>query len=345
MNKPYFKLFASCIPVKGAVNHVLCDLQRTFIQPIPESLYVILTEMKEMSVEEIKSIFEYQQDAQIDEYYSFLEEGEWGFWCDDPTLFPELDLSWDSPSMFTNAIIDINKNSKHPYANIFRQLDQLGCQALQLRTYDELDEAALLNILGAIGDSRLIAIELVLKFLPAYSIEKLECLCQQFPRISAITLHSAPSAVKHRTTNEVMIMHTPQLVDAATHCGVVHGDYFASNLALFTEAQKHNSCLNRKISVDVNGNIKNCPSMLKSYGQISEVTFQEALAQAQFRTLWDISKDQVEICRDCEYRYVCVDCRAYTQNGELHAKPEKCKYDPYTSVWENTEQSLESVYT
>ena len=39
-------------------------------------------------------------------------------------------------------------------------------------------------------------------------------------------------------------------------CGIVNLKNFVLNLSHFTEAQHHNTCLNRKISIDAEGNIK-----------------------------------------------------------------------------------------
>ena len=88
-----------------------------------------------------------------------------------------------------------------------------------------------------------------------------------------------------------------------TLCGKISQANFSINIKHFTEAQKHNSCLNHKISIDVNGNIKNCPSMQKSYGNINDTTLTQALNKKGFKDNWYITKDQIEVCKDCEFRY------------------------------------------
>ncbi len=36
-----------------------------------------------------------------------------------------------------------------------------------------------------------------------------------------------------------------------------------------------------------------------------------------------------------EFRYICTDCRAYTENPEdIYSKPLKCGYNSYTNKWE-----------
>jgi radical SAM protein with 4Fe4S-binding SPASM domain len=53
--------------------------------------------------------------------------------------------------------------------------------------------------------------------------------------------------------------------------------------------------------------------MQKSYGNIKYTTLTEALNKKGFKDNWHIHKDQIEVCKDCEFRYMCTDCRAYIE--------------------------------
>jgi SPASM domain peptide maturase of grasp-with-spasm system len=104
---------------------------------------------------------------------------------------------------------------------------------------------------------------------------------------------------------------------------------------LFTESQNYNTCLNRKISIDLDGEIKNCPSMRESFGNIENTPLQQALNKTGFKKYWNIDKDKITVCKDCEFRHICTDCRAYIENPEdIYSKPLKCGYNPYTAEWE-----------
>lgn len=49
-----------------------------------------------------------------------------------------------------------------------------------------------------------------------------------------------------------------------------------------------------------------------------------------------ITKDKITGCKDCEFRYICTDCRAYIEEPEdIYSKPLKCGYDPNTGEWED----------
>ena len=74
--------------------------------------------------------------------------------------------------------------------------------------------------------------------------------------------------------------------------------------------------------------------MLESFGNIGQSTLKEVIDNPEFRKMWGITKDQISICKDCEFRYVCSDCRAFLQKPEdKFSKPLKCGYDPYTATW------------
>ena len=51
------------------------------------------------------------------------------------------------------------------------------------------------------------------------------------------------------------------LSDGSEYTGVISLSNMTLDLTAFTESQHFNSCLNRKISIDAEGNIRNCPSM------------------------------------------------------------------------------------
>src|SRR5690606_41800509 len=96
----------------------------------------------------------------------------------------------------------------------------------------------------------------------------------------------------------------------------------------------HNSCLNRKISIDAEGNIKNCPSMSESFGNVQDTSLLEAIEKPGFKKYWNITKDKIHVCKDCEFRYICTDCRAYINDpADILSKPLKCGYNPYTGEW------------
>ena len=54
----------------------------------------------------------------------------------------------------------------------------------------------------------------------------------------------------------------------------------------------------------------------------------------------NLTKNNIQVCKDCGFRYIFTDCRAYTEQthyteeGLDISKPLKCGYNPYTGEWE-----------
>ncbi|HET6230296.1 MAG TPA: grasp-with-spasm system SPASM domain peptide maturase [Longimicrobiaceae bacterium] len=330
-----FRLFACCVAVRGARRSTVCDLQRRTYDLIPNGLHDLLTVHADSTLDEIRALFPPETHARIDEYFGFLERKEYGFWCDDPDAFPPLDPEWDRPQRITNAIIDVDAGSRHDFADLLRQLDDLGCAAVQVRWFAPVSLEELETVLKQTYSRRLRSVELLLPWNAGWEPGALHALCLRHVRVSGVVVHSAPEASAEVVDGaRIPLFHRTEVIDSHAHCGQVSPEWFSVSMAGFLEARSFNSCLNRKISVDAAGEIRNCPSLPRSFGNAADTSLVSALMQAEFRELWEINKDQVEVCRDCEFRYVCTDCRAFVATpGDRLSKPSKCSYDPYAARW------------
>ena len=45
--------------------------------------------------------------------------------------------------------------------------------------------------------------------------------------------------------------------------------------------------------------------------------------------------DNIEICKDCEFRYLCFNCPEYNyiKTNDLYKKNPSCSYNPYSGKW------------
>ena len=100
------KEYACCILVKGSKRASITDTQRFCLYLIPLDLYNILKDGV-LDFNKLKQIYE---NEILNEYLNFLEENKLGFWTNHPNNFPPIAPVWDSPSLITNAIVDIGTN-------------------------------------------------------------------------------------------------------------------------------------------------------------------------------------------------------------------------------------------
>jgi SPASM domain peptide maturase of grasp-with-spasm system len=330
----FFLLFADCIPVRGARRSVLCDLQRRRLRFIPSTLFDILTQHSRQSLEQIQAAYPTADHAKIEEYLDVLVREEYGFWSDEPEHFSNLDLTWEVPARCTNAIIDVSRDSAHDFAAIFEQLDALGCMNLQLRLYDALDPEDIVEMVRRAEEWRFRHVDVIARAGTRTTVAFLRELCTQHHIVTRATLYGAAEddrLIIEGLGTEIRSTTADFDLDA---CGHVDPKLFAINTQHFTEARCFNSCLNKKVSIAANGDIMACPSMKNAYGNVRSARLAEVIQQSKIQDLWRVTKDQVQVCKDCEFRYVCTDCRAHTVDGGRYSKPSSCRYNPYTAAWE-----------
>jgi SPASM domain peptide maturase of grasp-with-spasm system len=332
----HLKLYADCVVVKGVSRSTICDLSRNKYYLIPNDLADLLENYDSFTLEEIEMQYGLHNSKTIKNYINFLETNEFIFWCDEDELdyFPKLSLEWDTPSKVNNSIIDYDKNSNFSIENVLNQLESLGCFYLQIRCFDIFNITFIKSIFSLFNNTRFKGVELLLKYNDELSKDFLIKMCNDHDRIKSVTIYNSPFNTIIKNNSDVVIAFINNIIDNESHCGVISPNYFSTNISLFTEAQKFNTCLNRKISVDRFGLIKNCPSMEKNYGNVSDIKLKDVLNIESFKKLWLVNKDQINVCNVCEFRYICTDCRAYLDDSNTFSKPKKCMYNPYTNVWE-----------
>ncbi len=100
------------------------------------------------------------------------------------------------------------------------------------------------------------------------------------------------------------------------------------------------SCLLGKVTITDNGDVLPCIfSRNLAVGNLFSSSLQEIIVGQKLETIWRSTKDNVLVCQDCEYRYVCFDCRPLSERvnqgkGEYLTAPfPRCTYNPYTGEW------------
>ena len=118
---------------------------------------------------------------------------------------------------------------------------------------------------------------------------------------------------------------------------VMRSPMFWATKETFALSTRWNPCWFGKAAIASNGDVMPCVFARELVvGNVREKLVKEVVLGDAMLELWGLNKDKIEVCRDCEYRYLCHDCRplAYGYTGNLYAKTARCAYNPYTGTWE-----------
>tara|TARA_R110001592_G_scaffold357599_3_gene661141 strand:- start:237 stop:1334 length:1098 start_codon:yes stop_codon:yes gene_type:complete len=317
----YFKLYANCILVKGSFNAIVYDLFLSRNYTLPLELALLIEELDKFTFDEVVS----KHDDLKSEITLFCDElvkigyAEW-FDKDELALYPPLSLEWDYPSSVTNLIIE---------STDFKIIKKLIAFAEEFLTpailiiYNEIVNEAFLNFLQNELDKSVIThVEIVTPFLSVTDKE-----LNRNVRLKTIWIKDNNLPPENIEGKKVKPLDSKK--------------YFKQDypvFELFTESQKQNTYFNRKLYIGEKGEIQNGPECEETYGSINDIKNVEELKQIittpEFQKYWFVHKELCDVCKDCEFRHMCVDNRLPYQrkNGSWYHKVE-CNYNPYISKW------------
>lgn len=323
------RVFTNCKTVKGIKKAAIIDLQRNKVFNVSHNIIDFIHSIENKTREDIFKQFENQLEN-CNSILIFLLKNEICYELDENFHFPELNMKWKSPHKIQNAIIDLDSfNYIQEYNNNLRTIKP---GYVLVRVYNSFDVSSFIKILEFSEDFALFGVELLIPF--SLMADDIISFLEMSKKIYSCVFHNAKSNDRILSSNSgKSIITTKEPIKSVKSCGIIKG-FFSPNIQTYSESIYYNSCLNRKISIDADGNIKNCPSMSESFGNIKDTTLADAIEKPGFKKFWKHKKDDIKVCQDCEFRYICTDCRAYLEDPhDEYSKPLKCGYDPYTGEW------------
>jgi len=310
----FFKLFTNCIFVEGEDKGVILDYQRQAIYEVDKNLCEILPFIEEYPLNELRT-----HSAELYKVIMDLETKELGFLTSTPELFPAINDEWDVPSYVNNAIIEYGLNSTYSLSGLLAQIRNLNCTNLVL-------------IINGLTDDQSLKIFSQIKQLEFYNVDvwfyseppwrSLKKMIGQLNVINSIKIFNSKTRQKvyKNTSLKYFEYKSPRELCEKELCPIVL-DY-----TFYCESLLYNNCLNRKIAINSFGEIKNCLYLEESFGNLSDNFIVDVIEKEDFKKMWYLTKDSVDTCKLCEYRYACLDCRAFTENPtNKYSKPLNCK--------------------
>lgn len=331
MENKYFKFYSSCIPVIGAKRGIIYDLRRGDLYYLPKTILEILDEY---STFELHKLFEdYKSQINIlKKYLNYLVNNELIFFTNNLENFPCLDKTFKKPFVLDILLLEIDNFDLTKKKLVESQeVNSLGFTEIVLISNTNSIEN-LEKILFLLDKTKVQTLSYFIDF-KYFNFDKINLLSEKFLRLREVIVFNCPKGNDLEKRGNINFLTLS--IDDFLLLKITNVNDFVVNINAYTESQKYNLFYNRRIYVDNKNNVKHGIKEIGNFGNLKISKIVEILSSNNFTNLWNISKDQIEVCKDCEFRYICPDNRIpIKKDAELYYYHNNdCNYNPYTNQW------------
>ena len=314
----YFQLFPGNIPVNGSNGSIICDVINGNYFQVPDILGSVLKVncSRNYSIGELKLHFNNQYNQGIDQYIHLFTEKEIGYITRNPEFHGNLVLDYDTPGEVLNAIIEIEDPEEYFLEDILKELENLGCKEVEFRIYNTAGFEKCIEVLERFNESSYRSFIVVVQFEDQINDQNLMEILNRNSKILEIFICES-SGNKVPTNDRIKYIRCNHSLGSSVTSFII-------NLPFFAESQEYNASLNKKICISKKGYIKTYPSHLKDYGNVREQSIGHILKTTDISDVWLIPNNQIEICKDCKYRYICLNFSDIHKKENTYLKTDYC---------------------
>ncbi len=120
---------------------------------------------------------------------------------------------------------------------------------------------------------------------------------------------------------------------------IITKDSFAapSTRTLTNRLLRGHNCFSSKIYIAANLDVFPCVMERRvKHGNLKD----SSLSKLRNEDILNLSKDRIEGCKFCEFRFTCFDCRSNSLSSDVYSKPWYCTYDPINGVWADVNEFI-----
>ncbi|WP_103070834.1 hypothetical protein [Aquimarina sediminis] len=324
----YIRFYECCRPVKGAVRAAIYDLQRSQIFFAPNPLIEIINDNTDKTIGTIFEENKFQIEL-LKKQLSYLYENEIIFYPSNPENFPVLNTDITKPNLleFMYLTVDTLNENKLDFLNT---IDETGANNLVLVSTKSIGKNKLESILEHLNQSKIKCIN-ILSLYEEIDFEDTKDIILQDARIRRSVFYNCDKqadGLEHVT-------FTNKDFKSILNSGILSPNNLTINLEAYLESLNHNLFYNQKIFIQDNGDIVKYFDDPEVLGNIYTGSLVKVIKENKsLRQFWEISKDDIEQCSTCEFRYVCPDNRIPTKKNKTTFEYQtECAYNPKTNEW------------
>lgn len=315
-----YRLFSCCILVEGAKRDIIYDLQRN-------QLYYSTKELSKILHPHNDDLF-INLDEDLKEYINYLISEEVLFQSNDFDNFPEMEISFEKNNCYQIQTLVCIINNFSDLNLIKERLGSLTIRSARIEIHDEFN-AENIEAINDFGESLNV---LYCDFSIHNSKDKGSSLLKKVSNRFSNIYHINSENVNRYETDEFgrseFFISSNILEEPITPSL----DHFRINIEMMNESMYHSSFYNGRIYLSEDLNAYFDYEQKLGLGNIKDISNGELMSLLKASPL-NVKKDLIETCKDCEYRYMCLDNRKTQENKGKYSYENKCNYNPYSSTW------------
>ncbi len=322
------KLHECCVPVRGYKVGIIIDLQRKSFFIVPNTIIEILVDYECQPFLKLLSDFK-ESKVTLKKYIKFFQDNEIAFLTRNPENFVKISSEVVYPNSIDRIDIEADVLSDAKTSLLKNKIDSLGTSHLNLIFVDGMNEENAKKCLELLQFSKLISISIIVPFNSPVNIPALKAINA---RLTSIYFYDA-DVNGFEMKNDISLVNTKQNIVNLFTGGIQNHQHFIINQNAYLEAKQKNLYYNRRLHIDNNDNIKNSITQTSSFGKLDDID--AIIKLKEFNDLSGLTKDKIEVCKDCQFRYICPDNRIPVKINKQYQHTTACVYNPYEDKWSN----------
>lgn len=246
------------------------------------------------------------------------------------------DRNFEYPSIISDAYIIIaktnNLSEEENFIKIIKLLEFLQCKFIVLSFELKIELSTLKKMLDIAVNHNIHEIHLLFSFSPQLHSDEFGEIIFNSKRIKRINIYNSPF---NKNYNDLIFyLKTSKRIGFKKF-----KDGFNINHLLYSESLSAHTYFNRKLYIGNQGEVKNAKECNEIYGNINNsFDLKNSVLSPEFQKYWFVKKEETDVCKDCEFRHMCVDNRLpYERNQNEWYHKIECNYNPYIAKWEDEE--------
>jgi len=339
----YYKIFTGCEFIDGHNQSLVYDIQREKIIPIPKRLSKLFKINDGQSIEQLYKDLEISVHNDLREYIEEFTKEEILFLSKKPIdkkLFPPISYKHEEPNYLSNIIVSFfNKdNISFIIDKLLDVINETKSKYIQLRFEKGFTRKKMDAVFKSFDNSIVRHLSILVDRTDSLK-NNLDNLIKTYPRIMNCIIYNYNEEIDFINSEEFNHIEFVKLkYNDFPYFKSLNDLRFLSmnpNIIKFAEAQKHNLYYHKKAYIESNGNVYNAPSTKEVHGNIFNQSILNIINNHNFQKYWKINKEMIDVCKDCEFRYSCIDNREPKKNKKTNNYffTDECKYNPYKSIF------------